>query len=320
MKPRFILLALFFLAVLARLCLFTVDRTEFVYVTQLGRHVVTLDGANDEQAGLHLRWPWPIQSLTRVDRRLQVLDLPAAELVTEDPSESGTIDKTLTIDAYIVWRIPDAEAAEQFILSVGTVEEARKFLRDRFGGRLGAVIAHQRFTNLISAERGQVDQQRELLRRQLLPQSTPGTPPDNGIEIVDVRIRRLNYPAQVREAIFARIKSERSRKAAAYRSRGVTEAKNIESESEAKKEIALADARNRNKGKRARADSEADLILNQAISLDRDYYAELKRRELGDLAIDKAKVKVWSTQLFRLFFPALPPLEGSKPPLKSGGD
>ena len=155
---------------------------------------------------------------------------------------------------------------------------------------------------------------------ELLPETVPGEIPENGIEIVDIRIRRLNYPAQVREAIFARIKSERSRQAARYRSKGVTEAENIKSESEAAISIQLTDARNRNKKKRAHADSEADLILNQAISKDRDYYSELKRRELGELAMDKAKVKVWSTQLFRLFFPALPPLEGSKPPPKAGGD
>src|SRR2546430_8650678 len=87
------------LCVLARLCLFTVDRTELVYLTQFGRHVATFDGADDEQAGLHFRWPWPVQSVLRVDRRLQVLDLPAAELVTKDPRQGGTVDKTLAVDA-----------------------------------------------------------------------------------------------------------------------------------------------------------------------------------------------------------------------------
>src|SRR5205814_5094429 len=80
---KLIVLGIILLVVVLRLCLFTVDRTEFVYVTQLGRHVATYDGSHDEQAGLHLRHVWPIQTLTRIDRRLQVLELPAAELVTE---------------------------------------------------------------------------------------------------------------------------------------------------------------------------------------------------------------------------------------------
>ena len=88
---------------------FTVDRTEFVYLTQFGRHVATYDGADDDQAGLHFRLPWPIQSVQRLDRRLQYFDLPGAELLTRD-AKRNTIDKTLTIDAYVCWRIADAPA------------------------------------------------------------------------------------------------------------------------------------------------------------------------------------------------------------------
>ena len=80
------------LAVLARLCVFTVDRTEFVYLTQFGRHVATFDGADDGQAGLHLKWPWPVQSVQRLDRRLQSFDLPGQELLTRDQAHN-TIDK-----------------------------------------------------------------------------------------------------------------------------------------------------------------------------------------------------------------------------------
>src|SRR5262245_22031938 len=173
MRPKtaiILTVVLWLLVGLVPLCVFTVDRTEFVYVTQLGRHVATYDGAVDEQAGLHFRWPWPIQSVTSVDRRLQVLDLPAAELVTRDPgqpgqpgqpAQAGTLDKTLAIDAYVVWRIPDAQAAERFILTVGTAERAREILRDRFRGRLGAAIAGKKFSDLISDMPGHVESQRE---------------------------------------------------------------------------------------------------------------------------------------------------------------
>src|SRR5947209_1839216 len=149
------------LIILARLCVFTVDRTEFVYLTQFGRHVATYDGADDEQAGLHFRWPWPIQSVLRVDRRLQVLDLPAAELVTKDPRQGGTVDKTLAVDAYVVWRVPDADAVERYITRVGSVERAREILRDRFRDRLGAAIARTPLQDLISDRVGHVEQQRE---------------------------------------------------------------------------------------------------------------------------------------------------------------
>src|SRR5438105_2129911 len=87
-------------ALVASSALFTVDRAEYVYLTQFGQHVGTFDGADATDAGLHIKWPWPIQTVTRLDRRLQTFDLPAAELLTHDP-RGNTIDKTLTIDGYV---------------------------------------------------------------------------------------------------------------------------------------------------------------------------------------------------------------------------
>src|ERR1700722_8928004 len=79
---------------------FTVDASEYAYLTQFGRRVEVFDGGNDDEAGLHFKWPWPIQSVQRLDRRLQTFDLPAAELLTRDPG-GNTIDKTPTIQALV---------------------------------------------------------------------------------------------------------------------------------------------------------------------------------------------------------------------------
>jgi len=304
------------LAVLARLSLFTVDRSEFVYLTQFGRHVATYDGADDTQAGLHLRWPWPVQTVVRVDRRLQVLDLPAAELVTEDPL-GGTIDKTLAIDAYVVWRVPDAAAAERFIVTIGTPEQAREILRDRIRGRLGAAVARMQLEDLISdredpTERGKqwVERKRDDLRRRLLEPSAGG-PGEEGVEIVDVRIRRLNYPTQVRQAIFTRIISERNRKVAYETSRGQREAEDIKSRTDTEISIKQEAANAQNRRTRADADARADVTLNAAISKDPAYYGELKSREIGERSLD-GRTRVWSTRLFGFYFP-LPASGGVDP-------
>src|SRR5262249_52324197 len=82
----------------------TVGAAEYVYLTEFGRLMAVLDGGNAEQAGLHFKLPWPIQAVQRLDRRLQAFDLDGAELLTRDP-RGNTIDKTLTIDAYVCWRI-----------------------------------------------------------------------------------------------------------------------------------------------------------------------------------------------------------------------
>src|SRR5262249_54278407 len=94
---RILLLAAALLAVVlvvAWIALYPVDRGEYVYVTQFGQLVGIHDGLSD--GGLHAKLPWPVQSVQRLDRRLQHFDLPETELLTHDP-EGKTIDKTLTV-------------------------------------------------------------------------------------------------------------------------------------------------------------------------------------------------------------------------------
>src|SRR5437899_728183 len=81
---------------------YSVDRTQYVYVTEFGRLLRIHDGESD--SGLHFKLPWPIQSVQRLDHRLQVFDLPTAELLTHD-AQGKTIDKTLSLTAYVCWRI-----------------------------------------------------------------------------------------------------------------------------------------------------------------------------------------------------------------------
>src|SRR5258708_38727495 len=76
---------------------FTVDRAEYVYVTQLGKPMITYDGEND--AELHWKLPWPIQSVPRLDHLLQAFHLPGVELPKRYPNRE-TIIRSLTISAY----------------------------------------------------------------------------------------------------------------------------------------------------------------------------------------------------------------------------
>ena len=84
MKTFLISLAILLFLIVLPQCIFTVDRAEFVYLTQFGRHLETFDGADSAQAGLHFKLPWPIQSVLRLDRRIQFFDLPSVELLTRD--------------------------------------------------------------------------------------------------------------------------------------------------------------------------------------------------------------------------------------------
>src|SRR5579885_1444133 len=252
-------LALITAAVVAPMCVFTVDRTEYVYLTQFGKHIETFDGGDDAQAGLHFKWPWPIQSVQRLDRRLQYFDLPGAELLTRDPKRN-TIDRTLTLDAYVCWRIADAKGVDQFIRSVGTPAGAQGILGQRITSELGAAIGQMELDDLINPDPQKVDAAREQLRKRLLHGGASSqalealAESEYGIEVVDIRLRRSNHPPAVREAIFERIRSERSKKKAEYESEGEQLKQNIESEGKRRVEVLKAEAEAKSRALKNAAD------------------------------------------------------------------
>jgi regulator of protease activity HflC (stomatin/prohibitin superfamily) len=257
---------------------------------------------------------------------LQYLDLPGAELLTRDPRRE-TIDKTLTIDAYLCWRIPDKQALERFIRTVGSMEGARAILAQRVNSELGAAIGQMELDDLISVGVGsglpglavsvtglgagpkgpllmasallgvrpKVDLKREYLRRRLLDGDGTSERPglkavalaEYGIEVVDLRLRRLNHPVAVRRAIFDRITSEREKKVDDYKSEGEQLAADIRSKSERQ----VSELRNRAEADaikvRGQADAEADSIRSEAARLDPGFYTFLRKLEdyqrfLGD--------------------------------------
>jgi membrane protease subunit HflC len=278
--------------VIASSAVFVVDWTEYVYLTQFGKPVATFDG--ESEAGLHLKWPWPIQSIQRLDRRIHMLDLPATELLTRDP-KGKTIDRTLTIAAYACWRIAGREGVDRFVRAVGTPDNAEMLLSQRINSQLGSEIGMMRLEDLINdSADGRVTESLNELSRRLLGQDDRGSQnlrgtarETYGIDLVDIRLRRFNYPAEVREAIFDRIRSERNRKAAEYHSEGEQLAKNIETEVEFKARNILSEAKATEQRLKGEAEAEADRIRNEAQSKDPSFYAFLKKLEeyqriLGD--------------------------------------
>jgi modulator of FtsH protease HflC len=306
--------------------LLAVDRTEFAYVTEFGRHVATYDGANDNEAGLHWRWPWPAQSVQRIDRRLQYLDLPGSELLTHDPKRN-TIDRTLTIVSYACWRITNENGGvDQFVRRVGTPEQAKTLLRQRISSRLGAVIGQMEMEDLISTDSGKVEANMKKLRQRLLEGLQLQAKEDYGIELADLRLRRHSYPQAVRQAIFDRIISERNKKVADYQSEGNQLAANIKSEAERDSRYILTEARAREQELKGQADADADRIRNAAHTKDIEFYAFLKKlEEYQRILGDNKTVLLLSShrELFDLLFnppqgkngtPTPNPVAGQVPP------
>src|SRR5262249_47163344 len=157
MRTLFLVLVVLVLLLALTSSAFTVDRTEFVYVTRFGRPVATYDG--ETEAGLYFKWPWPVAAVQRLDHRLQGFDLPTAELLTHD-ARGQTIDKTVTVDAYVLWRIADKAGVDQFVRTVGTAERARDILRQPISSRLGAEVGTMSLNDLVSVAPAQAVEER----------------------------------------------------------------------------------------------------------------------------------------------------------------
>lgn len=300
--------------IVARLSVFTVDAGDYAYVTILGRPVATYDGSGDG-AGLHVGWPWPVQAVQRVDRRIQGFDLPATEHLTRDLT-NNTVDKNLSVVAYAVWRVNGPDAVDRFIKTMGTSERAKSILSSRIIDRLGATLGKMTLDDLINVDAQRVDQKMKELQTTLLDDLQKPLRQDYGIDLIDLRLRRFNYPGETNNSIFARIRSERQKKVTEYQAQGELEARNIESEAEEKYRTLLAQARFEEERLKGEADTQAMIIRNQAHSYDPEFYAFLKKMEkLQSILGDNRTVLLLSTHrpLFDLLFQPPRP-QGATPP------
>ncbi len=269
---------------IVRLTVYTVDASEYVYVTVLGQHVATHDGARDG-AGLHFGWPWPLQLVQRLDRRLQTFDLPAAELLTPD-KDKKKIDKTLSVEAYVCWRIADADGVERFIQSLGTVEYGQTILRQHFNSQLIATIGQIVMDDLISTDpskkhpqdqdKRHVDDTMDKLKSDLMTALKGPVRDRYGIDLVDMRLRRFYHPSEVRNAIFERIKSERKKKVIEYEKEGERQAKKIENDAKEEAGRLINQAEQKKKILKDEADADAAALINLALRKDPEF-AELLR-------------------------------------------
>jgi membrane protease subunit HflC len=298
--------------------IFFVDQTEYVYVTEFGKPLRFY-----AEPGLGIKWPY--QSLWRFDRRLQLYEPPAREMLTEDK-------ENLIVDWYVCWRIPGAEFSvpskasqavtnpietyvNRFLQSVGTVQAAENRLEERIQAALGDEIGHTRLAQLVSLEAGSV--QLEPIMNRVTQAIRSSAAEQFGIEVVDVRIKRFNYPEAVKPAVYAEIRSEREKVAVQYRAEGASQKTKIESLANLQRDQLLAQAKR--EATRIRGEGEAKAIetLNAAHGKNPEFYELLKTLETYRSILDEQTTVVLSADspLLKLLTKGLPSL--TNPPTTS---
>lgn len=284
MNPRFRKPAIIAGALLLLwLSVFTVPETEYAIVTEFGRPVRTIT-----EAGLHLKFPY--HRVLRFDRRLLVYNPRPSEFLTKDK-------KNLVIENYVCWRISDPKL---FLQTVGDTTAAEMRLHDIVWSGLSAALGNYELESLVNAntERVRGDELMETLTRHTDRRALE----QYGIEVVDVRIKRLNLPEQNKQSVFARMRAERERIARQYRAEGEEQALKIRAEADRQKEEILSTAYREAEKVKGDGDAQSTRIYGAAYSRDPQFYKMVRTLEAYKKILDDKTTAVLSSdsELLRL--------------------
>jgi len=260
-----------------------VDETEYVIVTQFGRPTATL-----RDPGLHVIAPW--QSVLRVDRRLQLYDPRASEFLTSDP-------KNVLLDVYVCWRVTDPL---QFLRRVGDFVGGEARIHDIVWAELAAEVGQRPLSDFLSDETPvRSDEIMTEITRRARERVRSG---EFGLDIVDVRIKRINFPEQNRQSVFDRMRAERERVARLYRAQGEEEALKIRANADLEKARLLADAERDAELTRGKAEQEAIRIYAAAHGRDPQFYRFLRSLEVLQKVLTERSTLVLSadSEVFRV--------------------
>ncbi len=252
MKPSasVAILVVVLLGVILGASVYTVDQRQRAIVFQFGevKDVV-------EEPGLHLKVPL-IQNVRFFDTRILTLDTRDAERVTTE----GNVP--VLVDSYVKWRIRDAR---QFYLSVDRESIAQDRLNAIVRSELSAEFGKRKLEAVISTERDEI---MERLRDRV----NKGVA-QLGIDVIDVRVKRIELPQDVSERTFARMVSERQRAANEMRSGGAAEGEKIRADADRQRSVIVAEAYSEAQRIKGEGDAKAAAIYNKAFSADPEFYA-----------------------------------------------
>jgi modulator of FtsH protease HflC len=274
------------LLMVAMSALFTVHQTQQALVLQFGdpKRVVS-------EPGLHVKLPF-IQNAVYIDSRVLDFDAEANELILGD-------QKRLVVDSFARYRIVDPL---RFYQSVGTELVLRDRINTILNASLRKVLGEVPLFTVLSADRG------ELMNR--IRDQANQEAEQFGIDIVDVRIKRADLPAENSQAIYRRMQTEREREAKALRAQGAELAARIRARADRERRVIIAEAQKEAQIIRGEGDANAVRIFAEAFGRDVDFFTfyrsmEAYREALGD---DNTSVVLSPSSEFFRFFGARPEL------------
>ncbi len=230
---------------------FTVDQRQFAIISQFGeiKDVIKEPGLN---------WKWPlIQNVRLFDRRILTLD-------SAEPERFLTAEKKpVLVDSFVKWRIDDVRkyyisvAGDEMIAKTRLSQTVNSGLREEFGKRTVHDVVSGERDKIVADVQKKADADMRAI----------------GVEIIDVRLKRVDLPAEVSEAVYRRMETERKRVANELRSQGAAEAEKIRADADRQREVIVAEAYRDAQKIMGDGDAKAAAIYGQAFNQNPEFYS-----------------------------------------------
>ncbi len=246
-----------FIAVLALVILaagafsmYQVAEWEKAILFRLGAVVKT-----DVQPGLHFKFPF-VNNVRKFDGRVLTLDVAPERFLTVEK-------KNVIVDSFVMWRIADAKRFYTAVM--GDERHARQRLEQIIKDGMRGQFSKRTVNQVVSGER------EAIMRALTVDVSAQAS--QIGIEIVDVRVKRVDLPSEVSDSVYRRMQAERSRVAKEFRSQGAELAEKIRAGADRKRQVIIANAYRDAEQTRGQGDAKAAEIYADAFNKDKEFYA-----------------------------------------------
>ena len=246
-----ILTGVILLLVIASLSLYIVDQRQSVIVLRLGE-VVSVKG----KPGLYFKVPLVDRVIT-FDTRILTID-------TDEPDLFITSEKkNVLVDSFVKWRIVDVK---QYYISVrGNEEDAKRRLMQKVNDSLRDEFGKRTIHDVVSGERDQV--------MSIMRERADAAAREIGVQVLDVRLKRVDLPQEVSDSVYRRMEAERQRVAKELRSLGFAESEKIRAEGDKQREVIIAEAYRDAQRIKGDGDAKAAAIYAQAFQQNPEFYA-----------------------------------------------
>jgi len=231
--------------------LFVVDQRQYAIVFALGEVKKVIN-----EPGLHFKLPPPFQNVIFLDKRILTLDTPEADrFITAEK-------KNILVDAFVKWRITDPRL--YFVSFGGDERRAQDRMAQIIKAALNEEITKRTVREVISGERGKV---MDAIRTKVSEEAK-----QIGGEIIDVRLKRVDYVEQINASVYDRMKSERARVANELRSTGAAESEKIRADADRQRTVILAEAYRDAENIRGDGDAKASQIYAEAFGQNPEFF------------------------------------------------